>query len=108
MNEQGSVELVVVIEAERMPRRAQLKYVAAKFKSFERIRFEVLNEFPRTETEYQKIKRTELQKMILDKARCKASSRQIFSSSTVVALSRIFVRRVINKLNYLRRNHSPI
>ena len=105
LNDQGSVELVVVIEAEKMPRSAQLKYVAAKFKSFERVRFEVLNEFPRTELGYQKIKRTELRKMIFGPARRNGSSRKIFSSSKVLALSKISVRRALNRLRYpLLRN----
>jgi acyl-coenzyme A synthetase/AMP-(fatty) acid ligase len=77
LNDQGIEELVVVIEAEQMPARAELSCVAASFKMFERVRFERLNAFPRTETGYQKIKRNELRKMAFDKSQANTSPEKL-------------------------------
>jgi acyl-coenzyme A synthetase/AMP-(fatty) acid ligase len=67
LNDDGKEELVVAIEANKAPPRLQLEKIAHSFRSFERVRFEVLQEFPRTEAGMQKIKRTELRKIIIGK-----------------------------------------
>jgi acyl-coenzyme A synthetase/AMP-(fatty) acid ligase len=77
LNDQGIEEVVVVIEAEQMPPRAELSRVAATFKMFELVRFERLNEFPRTDTGYQKIKRSELRKMAFAKSQANVSPERL-------------------------------
>jgi acyl-coenzyme A synthetase/AMP-(fatty) acid ligase len=67
LNDNGKEELVVAIEAAKAPPQSQLDKISQEFKSFERVRFEVLQEFPRTEAGMQKIKRAELKHMIIDK-----------------------------------------
>ena len=64
---EGKEELVVAIEANEAPSKLQLEKVTHSFRSFERVRFEVLQEFPQTETGMQKISRTELRKIIVAK-----------------------------------------
>jgi acyl-coenzyme A synthetase/AMP-(fatty) acid ligase len=67
LNDNGKEELVVAIEATKAPPQSQLDKISHEFRSFERVRFEVLQEFPRTEAGMQKIKRAELKHMIVDK-----------------------------------------
>jgi acyl-coenzyme A synthetase/AMP-(fatty) acid ligase len=67
LNDDAKEELVVAIEATRVPPKSELDKVAREFKSFERVRFEVLQEFPRTEAGMQKINRKELRKIIVGK-----------------------------------------
>ena len=67
LNDDGREELVVAIEANRAPPKSELDKISREFRSFERVRFEVLQEFPRTEAGMQKIKRTELRKIIVGK-----------------------------------------
>ena len=64
LDDDGREQLVVAIEADKRPSRAELDQVAANFRMFERIRFKVLKRFPRTEAGMQKIKRAELRRMV--------------------------------------------
>ena len=64
LNGESKEELVVAIEASSAPTKSQLDYVARQFEAFERVRFEVLEEFPRTEGGMQKVKRPELRRLI--------------------------------------------
>ncbi|MEN6542096.1 class I adenylate-forming enzyme family protein [Parvibaculum sp.] len=64
----GKDELFVAIEADRMPPQAKLDTVVQHFPQFEGVRFEVLSKFPRTIAGTQKIKRTELRKLLAENA----------------------------------------
>ncbi len=64
----GKDELFVAIEADQMPPKAKLDDVTRYFPQFEGVRFEVLSKFPRTVAGTQKIKRTELRKLLSEKA----------------------------------------
>jgi acyl-coenzyme A synthetase/AMP-(fatty) acid ligase len=68
LNDDGKEELVVAIESTKAPPKSELDKVSREFRSFERVRFEVLQEFPRTEAGMQKIKRMELRKLIAGSA----------------------------------------
>jgi acyl-coenzyme A synthetase/AMP-(fatty) acid ligase len=63
----GRNELVVAIEANSVPPKSELDKIGRQFSSFELVRFEVFQEFPRTEAGLRKIKRTELRKVIVGK-----------------------------------------
>jgi acyl-CoA synthetase (AMP-forming)/AMP-acid ligase II len=67
LSDDGREELVIAIEANKAPPQSQLDRIAREFKSFQRVRFAVLREFPRTDTGMQKIKRTELREIIVRK-----------------------------------------
>lgn len=60
----GVEELVVVIEGEQGPSRDEMQKLAAIFPQFERLRFEMMRKFPRTEAGMQKIKRSEIRKLV--------------------------------------------
>lgn len=64
LDDDGKEELVVAIESERAPEKAELDKVSQSFPQFERIRFEVFEKFPRTEAGMHKIKRAELRKLV--------------------------------------------
>lgn len=64
LGENGREELVVAIEADRMPPPAGLHRIAKAFSAFENVRFEHFVSFPRTEGGMQKIKRMELRKRV--------------------------------------------
>ncbi|MEN6541262.1 class I adenylate-forming enzyme family protein [Parvibaculum sp.] len=64
LNNRGQEELVIALEAESAPSSAEMEQVARSFPQFEHIRFEVLEKFPRTEAGMQKIKRSELRKLL--------------------------------------------
>ena len=61
----GKEELVVAIEAIKPPQQSQLDRIAHEFRSFSQVRFEILREFPRTDAGLQKIKRTELRRLVV-------------------------------------------
>lgn len=65
----GNSELIVAIETkkEKLP-RVKLDKAARQFPSFETVRFSFHQEFPRTETGTQKVKREVLRKMIAQKS----------------------------------------
>ena len=67
LDDNGKEELVVAIEANEAPPQPLLDKISHEYMSFERVRFEVLREFPRTEAGMQKIKRLELRKIIVGK-----------------------------------------
>jgi acyl-coenzyme A synthetase/AMP-(fatty) acid ligase len=67
LSDDGKEELVVAIEATKAPPKSELDKISREFHSFERVRFEVLHAFPRTEAGMHKIKRAELRKIIAGK-----------------------------------------
>jgi acyl-coenzyme A synthetase/AMP-(fatty) acid ligase len=67
LNDDGKEELVVAIETSEAPPQSQLDRIAREFKSFEQVRFEILQEFPRTDAGMQKIRRAELRGIIVGK-----------------------------------------
>jgi acyl-coenzyme A synthetase/AMP-(fatty) acid ligase len=68
VNDEGFDELVIAIESDREPPRIEQDRVAKKFEKFERIRFELVKEFPRTQSGMQKIKRAELRQLVFRNA----------------------------------------
>jgi acyl-coenzyme A synthetase/AMP-(fatty) acid ligase len=64
LSREGVDELVVVIESDRTLSREDMQKVAARFPQFERVRFENVQKFPRTEAGMQKIKRGDLRKLV--------------------------------------------
>ena len=60
----GEDELVIAIEAERMPKMAKLKSVASSFPLFKTIRFEPIKAFPRSSIGMRKVQRQVLRKML--------------------------------------------
>ena len=64
LDKMGVEELVVVIEGDQVPSRDEMKKLAATFPQFERLRFETMSRFPRTEAGMQKVKRSEIRKLI--------------------------------------------
>ena len=64
LDRMGIEELVVVIEGERAPSREDMQKLATIFPQFERLRFEMMSKFPRTEAGMQKIKRSEIRKLV--------------------------------------------
>jgi hypothetical protein len=65
LNGESKEELVVAIEARKAPSKSQLEHIAHQFRAFERVRFEILEEFPRTEGGMQKIKRPDLRRLVV-------------------------------------------
>lgn len=68
LNDSGKEELVIAVEAQTMPPRADLDAVAKEFSVFESVRCVVLRNFPRTETGTRKTKRATLRRMVFAKA----------------------------------------
>lgn len=64
LDKMGVEELVVVIEGDRAPSRDEMQKLAATFPQFERLRFEMMSRFPRTEAGMQKVKRSEIRKLV--------------------------------------------
>src|SRR5262249_7754736 len=67
LNAAGNEELAVAIQSARQLSRPELEGVARWFASFERVRFMVLNEFPRTDTGTRKTRRSMLKKLVFGK-----------------------------------------
>jgi acyl-coenzyme A synthetase/AMP-(fatty) acid ligase len=67
LDDDGREQLVIAIEAARIPPRASLEAAAAGFRMFERVQFKVLQQFPRTEAGMQKIRRAELRQLVFGK-----------------------------------------
>ena len=63
LDKAGVEELVVMIEGDKAPSGEEMRRIASGFPQFERLRFEMMKKFPRTEAGMQKIKRTELRKL---------------------------------------------
>jgi acyl-coenzyme A synthetase/AMP-(fatty) acid ligase len=68
VSDSGADELIVAIEGDQLPQRELLDRLAKRFDAFERVRFEVLTEFPRTETGMRKVRRAELRKIVAGRA----------------------------------------
>ena len=64
LDKMGVEELVVVIEGDRAPSQDEMQKLAATFPQFERLRFEMMSRFPRTEAGMQKVKRSEIRKLV--------------------------------------------
>jgi acyl-coenzyme A synthetase/AMP-(fatty) acid ligase len=64
LDDEGREQLVIAIEADKLPSRTDIEQVSADFSMFEQIKFKVLKTFPRTEAGLQKIKRAELRRMV--------------------------------------------
>jgi acyl-coenzyme A synthetase/AMP-(fatty) acid ligase len=64
LSEEGHEELIVAIESDRVIRKSQLEAVAARFVRFDRVRFSIRSEFPRTEAGTRKVNRTLLRKAV--------------------------------------------
>ena len=63
----GVEELVLAIESDRAPTKAQLEAVAAQCAKFPRVRFVVVKAFPRTPTGTRKTLRAELRKRVFER-----------------------------------------
>ena len=66
LSEQGHEELIIAIQSDRRIPKSQLEAIARKFPRFERVRFSIRNEFPRTETGTRKTKRAQLKKLVFE------------------------------------------
>jgi acyl-CoA synthetase (AMP-forming)/AMP-acid ligase II len=64
LDEAGKDQLAVAIQADKELPRSALDAVTRKFPTFERVRFTVLKQFPRTETGTQKTQRAVLRKVV--------------------------------------------
>jgi acyl-coenzyme A synthetase/AMP-(fatty) acid ligase len=67
LNDQGIEELMIAIQSDRELPQSELDAVAGRFASFERVRFAILKEFPRTELGMRKVQRSVLRKLVFDK-----------------------------------------
>jgi acyl-coenzyme A synthetase/AMP-(fatty) acid ligase len=61
----GREQLVVVVQSDRELAKSERDQIVGQFPAFERIRFAVLKEFPRTATGTRKTLRSELRKLVL-------------------------------------------
>ena len=66
LSEQGHEELIVAIQSDRKIQMSQLEAVARRFPRFDKVRFSIRSEFPRTETGLRKTKRALLKKMVFE------------------------------------------
>ena len=66
LNAAGNEELAVAIQSGRQLSRSELETVARRCAPFERVRFTVFNEFPRTETGTGKTQRSMLKKQLFE------------------------------------------
>jgi acyl-coenzyme A synthetase/AMP-(fatty) acid ligase len=64
LTDQGQDELIVAIQSHSMPSQAKLDQIRREFHSFEKIRFPVLQAFPRAETGFQKVSRIALRDLV--------------------------------------------
>ena len=64
LNDAGQEELVVAIQSDMRPPSSELEQIAREFPSFERVRFEVFKEFPRTATGTRKTQRSILRRLV--------------------------------------------
>jgi acyl-coenzyme A synthetase/AMP-(fatty) acid ligase len=69
LNSHGAEELVVAIEARRVPPQDDLQRVARDFMQFQTVRFHVLPAFPRTEAGMQKVNRAKLRGIVFGPSR---------------------------------------
>ena len=71
LNAAGVVELAIAIQSSRQLSRSELEAVARQCAPFERVRFTVLDEFPRTETGTRKTRRSVLRKLLFGESPAK-------------------------------------
>jgi len=64
LTDSGEEELVVVIEADRWPDKADLDYVGREFAHFDHVQFAIVSAFPRTTTGTSKINRVALRQLV--------------------------------------------
>ena len=67
LDDDGRNELVIALEAERIPSRDRLERIAARFPTFAPVRFERFSAFPRTPDGLQKIDRQALRHAAFDR-----------------------------------------
>ncbi|MBV9330511.1 MAG: AMP-binding protein [Alphaproteobacteria bacterium] len=65
----GKDQLVIALECDRQPAKADLAEVAKEFPSCERVRFVAMRAFPRTTAGMQKVRRQALRKLVFDGGR---------------------------------------
>jgi acyl-coenzyme A synthetase/AMP-(fatty) acid ligase len=68
LNAEGKEEVVVAIESERTPEQSRMDEVARDFAMFDKVRFEVMKSFPRTQTGTLKVQRVALRKLVFSEA----------------------------------------
>lgn len=68
LDDNGAEELVIAIERQTMPARAELERVAQSFGQFEKVRFVAMARFPRTTAGMQKVDRVKLRALIFGPA----------------------------------------
>jgi acyl-coenzyme A synthetase/AMP-(fatty) acid ligase len=68
LNAAGQDELVIAIKCDREPPKKKIDSISREFGAFEKVRFAFLKEFPRTETGLQKVRRTELRKLVFSES----------------------------------------
>ena len=64
LTDAGKEELVVVVQSDRMPPKADLDLIEREFPAFARVRFEFFRELPRTSAGTRKVRRSELRKLV--------------------------------------------
>ena len=64
LDDQGNEELVIAIQSNREFQQSELKAVAGRFVSFERVRFAILPDFPRADSAMNKVQRSLLRKLV--------------------------------------------
>lgn len=67
LNDDGTEELVIAVQSDRELSRSQLDALMPKLPPFQRVRFSLWKEFPRTETGTRKTRRTVLRKLVFAK-----------------------------------------
>jgi acyl-coenzyme A synthetase/AMP-(fatty) acid ligase len=64
VNVAGQNELVIAIESDSEPPKEKLDTISGEFGEFDKVRFSVLREFPRTEAGTKKVRRAALRKLV--------------------------------------------
>jgi acyl-coenzyme A synthetase/AMP-(fatty) acid ligase len=64
LNDAGQDEVIIAIQSDREPPQATLDFIRREFKGFETVRFAVLRSFPRTDNGTEKVRRSELRRLI--------------------------------------------
>jgi acyl-coenzyme A synthetase/AMP-(fatty) acid ligase len=64
LNAAGQNELVIAIETDREPAKEKLDSIRGEFDEFDKVRFSILREFPRTEAGTKKIRRAALRTLV--------------------------------------------
>ena len=64
LNAAGQNELVIAIETDSEPAKEKLNSISGEFGEFDKVRFSVLREFPRTEAGTRKVRRAALRRLV--------------------------------------------